>query len=284
MGPTRVDRFFRALLLALLTLAAASSSAAAHDAATGGASAAPARPLVEKLKCETGSARRCAEQAFLSLRGEGLDDVDAIVFLGARGGGDNLRAEPRRTSTHRVLLQVPVSAPSGRLRVLRDDGRRSRKSARIEVTALESAAIAPGTGEGVFPVAGSYDFGTYTNGFGGGRGHQGQDILTACGTPIVAASSGRVEFVAYHARAGHYAVIEDSGGESQAYMHLSRAPALEKGDRVNAGGAIGSAGRSGNATACMLHFELWTAPGWYQGGAAVDPRPELERWVQAASG
>jgi murein DD-endopeptidase MepM/ murein hydrolase activator NlpD len=34
----------------------------------------------------------------------------------------------------------------------------------------------------------------------------------------------------------------------------------------------------GRASGCHLHFEMWTAPGWYQGGDVFDPLPELTRW------
>jgi murein DD-endopeptidase MepM/ murein hydrolase activator NlpD len=35
---------------------------------------------------------------------------------------------------------------------------------------------------------------------------------------------------------------------------------------------IGVVGQTGDATACHLHFEIWTAPGWYEGG---DPMPSV---------
>jgi murein DD-endopeptidase MepM/ murein hydrolase activator NlpD len=65
-------------------------------------------------------------------------------------------------------------------------------------------------------------------------------------------------------------------------MHLQSAPPVDVGDRVEAGERIGRVGRSGNASACHLHFETWTAPGWFRGGKARDPRPALERWARAA--
>jgi murein DD-endopeptidase MepM/ murein hydrolase activator NlpD len=129
-----------------------------------------------------------------------------------------------------------------------------------------------------FPLRGAHDYGTAENGFGGGRGHQGQDLLCECGTPVVAARAGRVTFVDFHGRAGHYAVVREPDGTSQAYMHLSRRARLQVGDRVRAGDVIGRAGRTGSATTCMLHFELWTAPGWYSGGRPIDPAPRLRRW------
>ena len=61
-------------------------------------------------------------------------------------------------------------------------------------------------------------------------------------------------------------------------MHL-RAPALvDAGDRVRTGQLLGYVGRTGDATACHLHFEMWTAPGWYDGGHAFDPLPSLMAW------
>jgi murein DD-endopeptidase MepM/ murein hydrolase activator NlpD len=37
-------------------------------------------------------------------------------------------------------------------------------------------------------------------------------------------------------------------------------------------------GDSGNAQGCHLHFELWGAPGWYDGGDPFDPLPALQAW------
>lgn len=47
---------------------------------------------------------------------------------------------------------------------------------------------------------------------------------------------------------------------------------------------IGAVGRTGNATACLLHFELWSAPGWYEGGSAFDPVPQLKAWDRETEG
>jgi murein DD-endopeptidase MepM/ murein hydrolase activator NlpD len=132
----------------------------------------------------------------------------------------------------------------------------------------------------VFPIAGKHDLGRNpANTFGGGRGHQGQDMFAACGTPVRAAQGGAVEYAGYHSAAGNYIVIHGSGsGESYVYMHLRDASSLRKGDTVKTGERIGSVGRSGDADGCHLHFELWTKPGWYKGGSAYDPRPKLKEW------
>ena len=37
-------------------------------------------------------------------------------------------------------------------------------------------------------------------------------------------------------------------------------------------------GETGDAQGCHLHFEMWSPPGWYEGGSPFDPLPELEKW------
>jgi murein DD-endopeptidase MepM/ murein hydrolase activator NlpD len=132
----------------------------------------------------------------------------------------------------------------------------------------------------VFPIRGAHDLGrSESNRFGGGRGHQGQDMFARCGTPVVAAQGGRAVFVGYHSAAGHYLVIRGAGsGEDYVYMHLRSAPRVAEGDRVATGERIGAVGATGRADGCHLHLELWTKPGWYRGGKAYDPLPKLREW------
>jgi murein DD-endopeptidase MepM/ murein hydrolase activator NlpD len=133
--------------------------------------------------------------------------------------------------------------------------------------------------DAIFPIRGEHDLGqSAANGFGGARGHKGQDMFAACGTPLVAAQAGRVVAAKYHSAAGYYVVIKRPDGQSHAYMHMLGTALVSEGDRVKAGQAIGSVGQSGRASGCHLHFELWTAPGWYSGGQAVDPLPTLQAW------
>lgn len=134
-----------------------------------------------------------------------------------------------------------------------------------------------------FPVDGRHDYGIAGEGrFGTGRSghmHQGQDVFAACGTPVRAARAGRVQFEEFQASAGNYVVIDGDGTDQDtAYMHL-REPALPAvGEHVATGQLIGYVGDTGDASECHLHFELWTAPGWYEGGRPVDPLPFLKRW------
>ena len=101
-----------------------------------------------------------------------------------------------------------------------------------------------------FPLLGAHDFGEGGARFGGGRGHQGQDVFAACDTPVVAARGGKVQFKEFHARAGNYVVIDGAGtGVDYAYMHLRDAALVEQGDRVRTGQLIGYVGATGRASA-----------------------------------
>jgi murein DD-endopeptidase MepM/ murein hydrolase activator NlpD len=133
-----------------------------------------------------------------------------------------------------------------------------------------------------FPVLGPHDFGGPEGRFGAprsGHTHQGQDVMAACGTPLVAARGGTVQYSGYEGNAGNYVVIDGKGtGSDFMYAHLAEPSPLQTGDQVRTGQPIGVVGETGDATACHLHFEIWTAPGWYQGGSPIDPLPYLEKW------
>ena len=92
-------------------------------------------------------------------------------------------------------------------------------------------------------MRGRHDMGTPVNGFGGGRGHQGQDIFAGCGTPVVAARAGKVVEVATEGNEGNYVVMETSDGRQQAYLHLLHPHSVARGDRVDAGSASAAWGR-----------------------------------------
>jgi len=114
---------------------------------------------------------------------------------------------------------------------------------------------------------------TYGDGYGAGRGHQGQDVFAKCGTPIHAARGGRVQTVAVQSAAGNYIVIDGKGTKTDTfYAHLIRRSPLREGARVRTGQVIGNVGQTGNASGCHLHFEIWTGPGWYEGG---EPMPSV---------
>lgn len=144
--------------------------------------------------------------------------------------------------------------------------------------AAQPRAVAPGSA--TFPIQGAWKQG---DGFGErSGGHDGVDLLAACGTPLVAAHAGKVIITGSHGSAGNYVVIRSADtGEDQVYMHLQGTPAASKGDAVAAGQSLGAVGQTGNASTCHLHFEIWTAPGWHEGGSARDPASDVRAWSAA---
>jgi murein DD-endopeptidase MepM/ murein hydrolase activator NlpD len=113
-----------------------------------------------------------------------------------------------------------------------------------------------------------------------GHTHQGQDIPAACGQQELVDETGQVKVNAYQASgAGYYVVLHGLiTGTDSVYMHLQRPSWAPAGTTVFAGQQIGRVGDTGDAEGCHLHFERWTAPGWYVGGAPYDPLPELLYW------
>ena len=88
-----------------------------------------------------------------------------------------------------------------------------------------------------------------------------------------------MEFKAYHRAAGNYLVIDGAGTSvDYVYMHLAEPTPFASGDRVYTGQQIGAVGETGNARGCHLHYEMWGAPGWYDGGRPFDPLPPLLAW------
>jgi murein DD-endopeptidase MepM/ murein hydrolase activator NlpD len=134
-----------------------------------------------------------------------------------------------------------------------------------------------------FPVPGPHSFGGAGSRFGAPRAghiHQGQDVAAACGQKLVAPELGTVTTKAYQAGgAGYYLVVHGAlSGTDYVFMHMKKASWAPVGWTVHTGEGVGKVGNTGSSTGCHLHFERWTAPGWYRGGAAYDPLPELLAW------
>ena len=112
---------------------------------------------------------------------------------------------------------------------------------------------------------------TITNSFGdsrgGGRSHQGVDIMAPYGTPIYAVEGGRIAKAYSNRRGGLSIFLQAPSGVQYFYAHQS-ANLVNTGQQVAAGQLIGRVGTSGNASgsAPHLHFEKLIA-----GRRPVDP-------------
>ena len=92
-------------------------------------------------------------------------------------------------------------------------------------------------------------------------------------------AAARSRSTPYHSAAGYYVVIDGKKtGDDYVYMHLERQGRPKRGHRVKTGEVIGYESDTGNATGCHLHFELWSSPGWYEGGHVLDPTKPLKTW------
>jgi murein DD-endopeptidase MepM/ murein hydrolase activator NlpD len=176
---------------------------------------------------------------------------------------ENVEPGTKHTIRWAGTNQSGGEAPKGMyvFRVREPDGRaaersRTKKTARFRLFPHK------------FPVRGAHQ---YWDGFGAGRNHMGQDLGARCGSRIVAARGGKVQWRGYQASgAGYYLVIDGRAtSHDYVYMHLRRKHRPQDGERVRTGQQIGRIGMSGNSSDCHLHFEIWSRPGWYDGGHAM---------------
>lgn len=96
------------------------------------------------------------------------------------------------------------------------------------------------------------------------RMHSGLDFRASQGTPIYAATDGRVNFSGRNGSYGNYVRLDHAGNLSTGYAHMSRI-AVNRGQSVRRGQVIGYVGSTGLSTGPHLHYEM------YRGGQKVDP-------------
>ncbi|MFN3389728.1 MAG: M23 family metallopeptidase, partial [Allosphingosinicella sp.] len=96
------------------------------------------------------------------------------------------------------------------------------------------------------------------------RMHKGMDFRAGYGTPILAATDGRVVAAGWAGGYGKQVRISHPGGLLTSYSHMSRISA-KPGMQVRQGQVIGYVGSTGLSTGPHLHYEL------YRNGVAVNP-------------
>jgi murein DD-endopeptidase MepM/ murein hydrolase activator NlpD len=191
--------------------------------------------------------------------------------------------------TYRARLVLPgVSARAARRREVRIVVEPPPAPPKPAATPAPAAPAAPAPARtAVFPVRGPYTFGGDGARFGAGRAdhvHQGQDVVAAEGTPVVAPVAGFVHWSAYQAKgAGYYVVVRAADGTDYVFMHLQAGSiAVRKGQALAPGQRLGLVGSTGGSSGPHLHFEAWP-DGWWSSAASkpIDPLPVLQAWAAA---
>jgi murein DD-endopeptidase MepM/ murein hydrolase activator NlpD len=232
-----------------------------------------------------------------------------VVFWPLRGKGRVLRLDLGRLRTgRRVEAHWPAGAAlsAGRYVVrlhARGPGggtllRRAHHAGRAPLTVSPAppppappvaAPLTPITPGGVFPVAGPHSFGGDSARFGAardGHAHQGQDIMAAEGTPVVAPLAGTIIARDYQADgAGFYLVEQAVDGRHFFFAHCQKDTfAVDVGAAVGGGQQLCRVGSTGRSSGAHLHFEIWIG-GWHvdQNSHPIDPLPDLQAWDAAAT-
>ena len=160
------------------------------------------------------------------------------------------------------------------------DGR-APDSSRLRLVAVKGAHVSRSPAP--------YSFGGPDARFGAARTghvHQGQDVMAAEGTPVVAPAAGVISYRGYQASGAGYYVVLDADGEPYDYvfMHLQSDSAGHQGRaRYGRASRSGTSGTPATPEGPHLHFEVWDGP-WYDGGHAIDPLPFLRAWATATPG
>ena len=158
--------------------------------------------------------------------------------------------------------------------------------ARLEAAAREdiNTSALPGSGALMMPAQGKLTQGYGSTPFAlrnyASKRHNGIDIAAPIGTPIYAASDGRVVGVAnqdLYCRKGAYGkfvAITHYNGLTTLYAHLSLWK-VHEGQEVKQGDLIGYMGNTGFSTGSHLHFTVYATPTFKIAPAALSCGPKM---------
>ncbi|MFA5652124.1 MAG: peptidoglycan DD-metalloendopeptidase family protein [Candidatus Paceibacterota bacterium] len=103
----------------------------------------------------------------------------------------------------------------------------------------------------------------------GGRTHEGIDIISIKGNPIVSPIETTVTGIGVWTGGGNFVTTSGPNGEEFRYMHLDRVADINIGDRLSVGDIIGYNGNTGNASGGVDHLHLEIRPN----NTATNPYP-----------
>jgi murein DD-endopeptidase MepM/ murein hydrolase activator NlpD len=237
-----------------------------------------ARTEIEQLRSRT-SALEVENGSYRAATGELAGQIESlegvIADLGARAKLDPAQARAmqklpalvkaraaggnfERNATVAEIAKTPLSSPEDTFGVLRDllQGLEHRlRFVRRDVERREALASATPS---MWPTHGwlTGTFGGRSDPFSGEPAfHQGLDISTDKGQPVLATADGAVESASYTGDYGNLVVLTHAFGLVTRYGHLS-AFAVKPGQSVKRGDVIGYVGSTGRATGYHLHYEI----------------------------
>ena len=215
---------------------------------------------------------------FRAVRLDSAADRKALESKAAERRAALKRLQKEKSAAYAELERIAKAEREAAARAAAEREAASKRVASRSPSAASRSAPTSGRATGVIasgnwvcPVQGPRSF---SNDWGqprsGGRRHQGNDILSPRGTPVVASVSGTVR---HHnsSLGGLSYYLKGDDGITYFGTHLS---AYAASGRVAAGTVVGYVGDTGNARGTPhLHFEMH--PG---GGAAVNPYPTLSKY------
>jgi murein DD-endopeptidase MepM/ murein hydrolase activator NlpD len=189
-----------------------------------------------------------------------MQKLPAVIKDRAMGGE---QASPKRSA----IFAASLASTEDTFSVLRDALGRLElglRTVRSDVERREALAAATPS---IWPTVGwlSAGFGERADPFTGATGvHQGLDISTDKGRPILATADGTVESAEWNGNYGNFLVIDHGLGIKTRYGHLASF-AVKPGARVRRGDLVGYVGVTGRTTGPHLHYEILA------NGQLIDP-------------
>ncbi len=185
-----------------------------------------------------------------------------------------------------IVSLTPSSSPPSAAPSAKPSAKPSPKPSAKPSTSHPAQTGKPG--QFVFPVVGHYSYG-HTH-----HDYPATDIITNCGNEVRAVTSGVILEVtrvdkynpkinAGATRGGLSVSIKGDDGVRYYGSHLEEINTnIQPGVRVTVGEALGKVGRTGDASACHLHFGIspvcaGTGDWWNQRGV-IWPWPYLDSW------
>ncbi|CAN5222039.1 hypothetical protein BH09ACT1_BH09ACT1_17970 [soil metagenome] len=233
--------------------------------------------LYEKAIQDRNSAQSMTDQATVAKHALGaLSDAAAKASADAAAASATAEAALADQQAHEADLQVQLTALTSATITTE-----AQYAAGVAAAAAAAKAASPGAGPAGAVMSSGWarpSAGHITSGYGMRLDpvykryqlHSGTDLGASCNSPIYAAHSGTVTYAGPYGGYGNFVKIMNNDGTTMGtgYGHIVNGGILvHVGQVVTAGQNIAKVGRTGAATGCHLHFEV------YKNGTTEDPVP-----------